>query len=272
MVSSRSPFVRVLPPARVPVAPVVTECAAAPTRAGNLTTRFAVIIELQEVLYVDAERKGRYYYYYVYEVEDEVEEENAVPEQATRQAGQANTALHEGVTVIARTIEPTTTAVLDASSASAEQSFRAYEDGEDLFEVTSPSRIRDEELDMVKAFLQRRAREARQISAGSHRSRSRKRAKSLRYKLAAYRCEKAINEVCSRLDIVLPFKAAPKHVPMDRQVEGFAGVVEEGTLGPANEVVDDSAQRALERMREELNLKRTKMVCTVAENRSDCME
>ncbi len=60
----------------------------------------------------------------------------------------------------------------------------------------------------------------------------------------------------------------------DRPGKGLAAVVEKGTLGPANKAIDDSAQRALTRMREELNskLKSPKKVCTVAETQTREMQ
>ncbi|RPD69716.1 hypothetical protein L226DRAFT_267417 [Lentinus tigrinus ALCF2SS1-7] len=251
--------------ARVPAAPVVTKVSVAPNQPEKLATRFSIIIDLQQALYVDAERKGRYYYYYyVYEVDDLAEESS--PEKATKNDSQEEPAL--GDTIHSQTLPLTADSVLGASCAAAvprnhQQLRSSLGDAALIGEEASPSHIRKEEEEMVKSFIQRRARGLN--SPKSPRVDSRKCAKPLRYKLTAYRCERAINEVCSQLKLVPPFKATPGRVIMDRPAEGFAGVVEEGILDPADKGTDGGAQRTLEKMREGLNMKVSKKVYTVSE-------
>ncbi|RPD55023.1 hypothetical protein L227DRAFT_615678 [Lentinus tigrinus ALCF2SS1-6] len=225
--------------ARVPAAPVVTKVSVAPNQPEKLATRFSIIIDLQQALYVDAERKGRYYYYYyVYEVDDLAEESS--PEKATKNDSQEEPAL--GDTIHSQTLPLTADSVLVLwETVRSDGKYLNMTNLESLIaaligEEASPSHIRKEEEEMVKSFIQRRARGLN--SPKSPRVDSRKCAKPLRYKLTAYRCERAINEVCSQLKLVPPFKATPGRVIMDRPAEGFAGVVEEDTGSGHRDSID----------------------------------
>lgn len=81
-----------------------------------------------------------------------------------------------------------------------------------------------------------------------------------------------INEVCSQLKIDLPFKAIPGRVRINRQAEGFAGVVEEGILEPVDEAVGNAAQETLVELRRELNMKIAKKVFTLSEAASQTLQ
>ncbi|TFK93838.1 hypothetical protein K466DRAFT_658269 [Polyporus arcularius HHB13444] len=268
-------LVRLLRRDPAPAAPVVTGSATRPSRAAKLTTRFAIVIGLLETLRLDAEIQGRCYYYYVYEIEDSSGDGDGVPEKTTSQEPNAGVALDVNVpgTHTAPVSLPIADSDIAAAPCSRDQLLDRSVDSV-VPPAPEPARwTREQDEEMMLAFLNRRAEEKSQ-SSGSQRASRRKCATPLRYKLAIYRCEQTVNEMCSSLDIPPPFKASENRIMADRLGKGFAAVVEKGTLDPANKVIDDSGQRALTRMREELNskLKSPRKVCTVAETQTREME
>ncbi|KAI0788352.1 hypothetical protein C8Q74DRAFT_1216757 [Fomes fomentarius] len=132
--------------------------------------------------------------------------------------------------------------------------------------VSIPSGVQPWEYEAVKGFLERRAQNQRLESTATQGLEGLGEcSKSLGWELTAYRCERAINELCVRIDASPLFTPRAKKLVGEYPSEGFAGVVEEGTLGPVEKQSNGSPQETLAKLRAELNQKREKKVQTVPE-------
>ncbi|KAI0750276.1 hypothetical protein C8Q80DRAFT_1167084 [Daedaleopsis nitida] len=131
---------------------------------------------------------------------------------------------------------------------------------------SKPSGVQPWECAAVKALFERRSKNVKLSSTSSQGlSALSECAKSLGWELTAYRCERAINEICVRVKAEPVFSPKPKRLTVIRPPVGFAGVVEDGTLSCVNSSDKSSAQATLSRLRAELNIRCGKQVQTVPE-------